>query len=306
MLTERQELILKLIVDEYVKTAEPVGSKSLTQFLDVSPATIRNEMSDLEELGYLEKTHTSSGRIPSEKGYRYYIEQIAKDLENDTDGFFEFEKIFEKHDIQREEIIKQAIDLLSQVTNCTAIALGPNAFNSRVKKVQMIPLKDKQALILVITNLGYVESKQITLAEEMDITELIKVIDLLNEMLVDTPISKVSEKLHYEIQRSQIKELLKYRDTIVDSFIEAFAKFAQTRYYLTGQANMLYQPEFNNVGKLREFIQTIENNEIFKVVDASVDGVSVKIGTENQVTAMQECTVISSTYEAGEDRKSVV
>lgn len=306
MLTERQEQILILIVEEYVKTAEPVGSKSLTHFLDVSPATIRNEMSDLEQLGYLEKTHTSSGRIPSEKGYRYYIEELGKELENDTEGYFEFEKIFEKHDVQREEIIKQAIDLLSQVTNCTAIALGPNAYNSRVKKVQLVPLRDTQALILVITNLGYVENKQITLSEDMDIQELIKVIDLLNEMLVDTPISKVSEKLHYEIQHSQIKELLKYRDTIVDSFIEAFAKFAETRYYLTGQSNMLYQPEFNNIAKLRDFIQTIENNEIFKVVDSSVDGVSVKIGTENQVTAMQDCTVVSSSYEAGDGEKGTI
>jgi heat-inducible transcriptional repressor len=170
----------------------------------------------------------------------------------------------------------------------------------------LVPLRDTQALILVITNLGYVENKQITLSEDMDIQELIKVIDLLNEMLVDTPISKVSEKLHYEIQHSQIKELLKYRDTIVDSFIEAFAKFAETRYYLTGQSNMLYQPEFNNIAKLRDFIQTIENNEIFKVVDSSVDGVSVKIGTENQVTAMQDCTVVSSSYEAGDGEKGTI
>jgi heat-inducible transcriptional repressor len=306
VLTKRQETILKLIVEEYVKTAEPVGSKSLTTFLDFSPATIRNEMSDLEQLGYLEKTHTSSGRIPSEKGYRHYIEQIGKDLENDTEGYFEFEKIFAKRDIQREEIIKQAIDLLSQVTNCTAIALGPNAYNSRVKKVQMIPLKETQALILVITNFGYVENKQITLSEDMDVEEMIKVIDLLNEMLVDTPISKVSEKLHYEIQHSQIKELLKYRDTIVDSFIEAFAKFAETRYYLTGHSNMLYQPEYNSISKLREFIQTIENNEIFKVIDTSVDGVSVKIGTENKVTAMQDCTVVSSTYDTGDGEKGTI
>ncbi|MBN2503924.1 MAG: heat-inducible transcription repressor HrcA [Bacilli bacterium] len=306
MLTERQELILKLIVDEYVKTAEPVGSRSLSNIMDVSSATIRNEMSDLEELGYLEKTHTSSGRIPSEKGYRYYIETILKNIDEETNGYFEFEKIFEQKDLERDEVIKEAINLLSQATNCTAISLGPNAYHSRVKKVQLIPLRETQALILVITNFGYVESKQITISEEMEMAELVKVIELLNEMLMDTPISKVSEKLHYEIQHSRIKELMKYRETIVDSFIDAFSKFAQTRYYLTGQSNMLYQPEFNDIHKLREFIHTIENNEIFKIVETSSDGVSVKIGTENQVTSMHDCTVVSSSYEMGDGERGTI
>jgi heat-inducible transcriptional repressor len=306
MLNERQETVLKLIVEEYVRTAEPVGSRSLSKFMEVSPATIRNEMSDLEEMGYLEKTHTSSGRIPSEKGYRYYIETIIKNATEDNETFDEFEDLFEKKDLAREDLIKEAIDLLSQATNCTAIALGPNAFNSRVKKVQMVPLTTSSALIMVITNLGHVESKQIKIPEEMEMNELVKIIDLLNELLYDTPISKVSEKLHYEIQQHRIKELMKYRETIVESFIEAFSKFAQTRYYLTGQSNMLYQPEFNDIQKLREFINTIENNEIFKLVETNADGVSVKIGTENMVTSMQDCTVVSANYETDDGEKGTI
>ncbi|MDT8337379.1 MAG: heat-inducible transcriptional repressor HrcA [Candidatus Izemoplasmatales bacterium] len=305
-MTKRQEIILKLIVDEYVKAAEPIGSKTLSEILNVSSATIRNEMGVLEDLGYIEKTHTSSGRIPSEKGYRYYIETIIKNLDEETAGFFEFEEVFSNKDNERDEIIKEAIDLLSQATNCTAISLGPNAYHSKVKKVQLVPITSHQAIILVITNFGYVESKQITIHEEIDTEELIKVIDLLNEMLVDTPISKVSEKLHYEIQHSHIKELLKYRETIVDSFIEAFSKFAQTKYYLTGQSNMLYQPEFNDIQKLREFISTIENNEIFKIIEVDTEGISVKIGTENQVTSMQDCTVISSSYDTVDGEKGTI
>lgn len=305
-MTKRQEMILKLIVDEYVKAAEPIGSKTLSEILNVSSATIRNEMGVLEDLGYIEKTHTSSGRVPSEKGYRYYIETIVKNLDEETDGFFEFEELFNNKETERDVLIKEAIDLLSQATNCTAISLGPNAYHSKVKKVQLVPISSHQALILVITNFGHVESKQITLQEDIDTEELMKVIDLINEMLVDTPISKVSEKLHYEIQHSHIKELLKYRDTIVDSFIEAFSKFAQTKYYLTGQSNMLYQPEFNDIQKLREFITTIENNEIFKIVEADSEGISVKIGTENKVTSMQDCTVISSSYDTVDGEKGTI
>ncbi|MGD9964188.1 MAG: heat-inducible transcriptional repressor HrcA [Candidatus Izemoplasmatales bacterium] len=305
-MTKRQEIILKMVVDEYVKSAEPIGSKTLAELLNVSSATVRNEMGVLEDLGYIEKTHTSSGRIPSEKGYRYYIETIVKNLEEETDGYFEFEKLFSNKDFERDELIKEAIDLLSQATNCTAISLGPNAYHSKVKKVQLVPISSHQALILVITNFGHVESKQITVDEDIDLEELIKVIDLLNEMLVNTPISKVSEKLHYEIQHSHIKELLKYRETIVDSFIEAFSKFAQAKYYLTGQSNMLYQPEFNDIQKLREFISTIENHEIFKIIDADTEGISVKIGTENRVTSMQDCTVISSSYDTVDGEKGTI
>ena len=304
-LTGRQENILKLIVDEYVKSAEPIGSKTLAENLNVSSATIRNEMSILEDLGYIEKTHTSSGRIPSEKGYRYYIENIVRNLDEETNGFFEFDQIFDK-DIARDDIIKEAVNLLSEATNCTAISLGPNAYNSRIKKIQLVPITIHQALILVITNFGYVESKRIAVSEEMDTEELMKVIDLLNEMLIDTPISKVSEKLHYEIQHSHIKELLKYRETIVDSFIQAFSKFAQSRYYLTGSSNMLYQPEFNDIKKLREFITTIDNNEIFKIVDQDSEGISVKIGSENKITSMNDCTVISSSYDTLEGEKGTI
>lgn len=305
-MTERQERILKLIVDEYVKSAEPVGSKVLSKILNVSSATVRNEMSVLEELGFIEKTHTSSGRVPSEKGYRHYIETVAKTIETDTGGFFEFDQIFANKEAERDMIIKEAINLLSEATNCTAISLGPNAYNSRVKKVQLVQLSQSHGLILVITNYGYVESKEINIDEGMDVEDLTKVIDLLNELLTDTLISDVSEKLHYEIEHNKIKELLKYRETIIDSFIEAFSRFAQSRYYLTGQANMLYQPEFNDINKLREFMSTIENKEIFRIVDTEEDGISVRIGTENKITSLDDITVISSTYDTIDGEKGTV
>lgn len=305
-MTERQEMILKLIVDEYVKSAEPIGSKTLAKVLNISSATIRNEMGVLELEGYIEKTHTSSGRVPSEKGYRHYIETVAKSVEEDSNGYFEFEEIFSNKEAERDFIIKEAINLLSEATNCTAISLGPNAYHSKVKKVQLVQLSLTHGLILVITNFGHVESKNINFDDNVDIDELMKVIDLLNEMLRDTLISKVSEKLHYEIEHSQIKELLKYRETIVDSFIEAFSKFAQSRYYLTGQSNMLYQPEFNDIDKLREFISAIENKEIFKIVDSRKEGISVKIGTENQITSLNDITVISSTYDTIDGEKGTV
>ena len=119
MLTKRQELILKLTVEEYVKSAEPVGSRTLSNLLDFSSATIRNEMAELEELGYLEKTHTSSGRVPSDLGYHYYIEKILGDKNSYADSFTVIDELFSNKDIKRDEAIKQAMNLLSQMTNYT-------------------------------------------------------------------------------------------------------------------------------------------------------------------------------------------
>ncbi|MBU1020615.1 MAG: heat-inducible transcription repressor HrcA, partial [Firmicutes bacterium] len=155
MLTVRQELILKLIVEEYIKTAEPVGSRSLSKYLDFSPATIRNEMADLEELEYLEKTHSSSGRIPSDLGYHYYIETILADKDGYSASFNTIDELFNNKDLAREEAIKQAMTLLSQITNYTTIALGPTAYGSRIKKIELVPLYENVCLLIIITNLGH-------------------------------------------------------------------------------------------------------------------------------------------------------
>jgi heat-inducible transcriptional repressor len=300
MLTSRQELVLKLIVEEYIKTAEPVGSRTLSKLVDFSSATIRNEMADLEDLGYLEKTHTSSGRVPSDKGYHYYIEKLIDD--NDHRQAFDFiDEIFGRTDVKRDEAITQAMNLLSQLTNYTTIALGPSAYGSRVKKIELVSLYENVCILLVITNMGHVESKQIHIPENTDIDEMKRVIEIFNDILYDCPISQVSEKLHYDINKDKVKEIMTYNKTIIDTFLEAFTKFTQSKYYLSGKNKMLYQPEFSNVEKVRELLQFFEQNDIFRLVENTQEqGLTVKIGKENAVSAMQDCTVITVPYELNE------
>jgi len=307
MLTERQELILKLIVEEYIETAEPVGSKSLSGKLDFSSATIRNEMVNLEESEYLEKTHTSSGRVPSDKGYHYYIEKLLIDGQNNTSSFEVIDELFQDTNVKRDEAIKQAMNLLSTLTNYTTIALGPNAYGSRVKKIELVPLYENVCILLVITNMGHVESKQITIPENTEMEEMKRVIEIFNEILYDCPIGNVSEKLHYEINTQKIKEILIYNKSIIETFLEAFTKFTASKYYLTGQNNMLYQPEFSNVEKVRELLQFFDNNDIFKLVEnTQQQGLTVKIGKENSMSAMQDCTVITVPYELSEDQSGTI
>lgn len=307
MLTDRQKQVLKLIVEEFVKTAEPVGSRTLSKLLDFSPATIRNDMADLEELDFLEKTHSSSGRVPSEKGYHYYVEELLRDDEDFELDLTLIDDLFNNEDLAREEAIKQAMNLLSQLTNYTTIALGPNARNSRVKKIELVPIYEQSCVLLVITNLGHVESKQITLPKNTSTEELTRIIEIFNEILYDVPIGQVSEKIHYEINHKHIKDLLAYNQKIIEAFLDAFTRFTQSKYYLSGQSNMLYQPEFSDVERVRELMNFFEKNDILKLIEHSDQkGLTVRIGRENQITAMNNCSVVMVPYEVREGEKGTI
>lgn len=307
MLTTRQEMVLKLIVEEYIKTAEPVGSRTLSKLLEFSPATIRNEMADLEDLEYLEKTHTSSGRVPSDKGYHYYIEKLLNDHHSYKESFKVIDEIFSQSEIKRDEAIRQAMNLLSQITNYTTVALGPSAYGAKVKKIELIPLYDDVCMLIVVTNRGHVESKQVTIPDNSDMEEMKRVIEIFNEILYDCPISQVSEKLHYEINTERIKEIMIYNKTIIETFLDAFTKFTQSKYYLSGQNNMLYQPEFSNVERVRELLSFFEKNDIFKLVEnTQQQGLTVRIGKENAVSAMRDCTVITVPYELNDKETGTI
>ncbi len=298
MLTNRQKSVLKLIVEEFVRTAEPVGSRSLSKALGFSPATIRNDMADLEEAGYLEKTHSSSGRVPSEKGYHYYVDTLMKEgFDTDVDLTL-IDDLFERK-MSHEETIERAIELLSQLTNYTSIALGSSGENARVRKIELVPLYGDTSIILVVTNLGHVESKNIQLPRGTDMEELKRIIQILNDILYDVPIPKVAEKLRYDVDHERIKDILTYNQQIIDAFLEAFTRFTQSKFYLSGQSNILYQPEFKDPDRVRELMSFFEKNEILKLVEhGDRNGLTVRIGRENRISAMKDCSVVMVPYEA--------
>lgn len=309
MITSRQKEILKLIVEEFTRTCEPVGSKSICDKLNCSSATVRNEMVILEENGFIEKTHTSSGRVPSSSGYRFYIEEI---LEKDKHSLVpntikEIDKLFEDASLEREEAIRQAINLLSDMTNCTSIALGPDASKQKIKKVELIHLTDRKSLLIVVTDRGYVENKEITLDANINKDELKKVIDILNDLLYDTYLSEVSEKLTEALNEQNIKEFMDYRDLIVDNFINAFMKFAKDRYYVGGKTNLLAQPEFMyDMIRVKNVLEALENEEIFKVIQSDSTGLSVRIGQETKITGVDDLAVITVPYDTDtEDKGSI-
>lgn len=307
MLSERQTKILITIIEEFVKTAEPIGSRTLSKMehLPFSPATIRNEMADLEELGYLEKTHSSSGRVPSEKGYRFYVDYLQK-----SQGYSELElepinEIFSRKNIEREEAIKEAVKILSEITNYTSIVLGPDAKQSRVKKFEFIPLSEKNAVLVLITDKGHVESKNLLIQDGINIKEVEKVIHLMNETLVNCLVSEIPEKLNYEI-RPYFKQFMSYYEKLIDSILEAFTNLVHDKYYLSGRQNIFNQPEFQDIDKLQKLMLALEDKQMLKIIKANEKGLQVRIGHENHIDAMQNCTVITVPYQISQDEYGTI
>lgn len=303
MLSKRQSLVLKAIVEEYVKTNEPVGSKTvceLPEFKDrVSSATIRNDMMQLEELGLLNKTHTSSGRIPSEEGYRIYVEMLLKDNEEDVDdhSYPLIDEIFNRNSTSREQAIKESLNLVSELTNYMGMALGKSSYNARIKKLQFVSLSSRYGVIIMVTDHGYVESKKIIIPDNINQKDIDRVINLLNEYLYNCPISNIDQVLRYRLSVSDIRANLDYYEELMSVFVRTFTDMAQDKYFLSGQSNILNHPEFQDVNKIHDLMEAIQNEELLQVINVNEHGITVKIGHENEIKAMKDCTVITVPYE---------
>lgn len=304
MISKRQKMILKAIVEEYVQTAEPVGSKILTmrpEFkLDVSPATIRNDMALLEELGLIIKTHSSSGRVPSDEGYRLYVREILAKQDDKQQAFPMIDEIIERDLISREQAIKESMALVTELTNYASIVMGSASYNARIKKLQFISLAGRYAVILMITDRGYVESKKIIVPENISIRDIEKVIDFLNEILEDCPITEIDEVVREKLSSESLNTYVEFYDELISAFVRTFTAMAKDKYFLSGQGKILSQPEFQDISKVKELLMAIEKKEIFKEVRIGETGITVRIGSENQIKAMQDCTVITVPYEVSE------
>ena len=295
MLTERQNNILKLIIEEYSKVPVPVGSKSICDELNCSPATVRSEMAKLEEEGYLEKTHVSSGRIPSEKGYKYYVNNLMKPKEMTGEDMLNLQAIFQNKSLVLSDAIEKSLEIISEITNYTAIVLG-NKSESRLKKVEVIPLSNDNLLAIVITDNGHVENKKIDL-ENTNLDEISKIVELINKLIVGTPIDEISEKLEFEI-KPIIGQYVRNHEMIYNAFYNAFSDLKDSNdMTMKGKNNLIELEEFsNNAQKIKSLINKFENKDIISSIKEEDGGINVYIGTENNID--EDLTVIKTKYNA--------
>lgn len=300
MLTSRQITIFKAIVDAFVETAEPVGSKYLLERyqLPYSSATIRNEMAALEEYGYLEKTHTSSGRVPSVAGYRYYVETMSDFKIEDTIKY-QMQTIFSERGRTLNEVVQESCEMLSQLTHLTSIALGPDARNESLQNITIVPISNERVSVIIVTDMGHVENKTFILDGTYSYEDLISCVGVMNDMLIGTPINQVIIRLERDV-KPIISARIQEHEVLFRAFLEAFVKFANKDVYFSGKENMLYQPEFNDVNKLRRLVSAFENSQMWQSIGLSEEeGITVKIGQPLPITELEDVSVISGTFKTG-------
>lgn len=298
MLSERQRMILNAIVDDYIRSAEPVGSRSISKRGDVafSPATIRNEMSDLEELGFLEQPHTSAGRIPSHKGYRYYVDHLVNYETLSTHELNAMKVFFADKLHEMEQVFQHSAAILSHLTNYTSIILGPEVFSTTLKKMQIIPLDERSGVAIFVTNTGHVENKLVEIPEGMSISEIEKAVNLLNTKLVNVPLYQLKSKLYSKVGE-ELNKYVDHYEEMVSLLQSALDHENHDRVYMSGATNMLMQPEFKDVDKVKLILDTLgETPAIMQMLASSSEGIQVKIGSENSLEAINNCSLITASY----------
>lgn len=294
---ERKNNLLKVIVETYIKTVKPVGSKALCDLFGCSSATIRNEMAILEEMGYLEKNHISSGRVPSEAGYRYYVKNLMEPEKLTGSEMLQLQKIFANTDILLSDAINKCMDIISDITNYTSVVLGKSGVDNNLLQINIIDLGNNQVVAVVCTDKGNVENKTFNLPDTINVKEVIKTSEIINKMLVGTPINDVGKRLELEV-KPVIKNQIKQYETVYNIFYDAFNDFVNnnSNIHVTGKTKIFEQPEYNDINELKRLANKLEdNNLITKVEEVSdEDNIKVYIGDENEFDS--NCTIIRKKY----------
>lgn len=295
MLNERRNNVLKIIVEEYIKTARPVGSDYVCRKIKCSSATARNEMLYLEETGYLEKTHTSSGRIPSENGYRYYVDNLMKPKDMTGEDMLKLQTIFRNNTLVISDAIKKSIEIISEITNYTTIVLGGTAKENKLKKVETVPLDGNKILTMLITDKGYVEYKNMILPDNISTLEVKQTVDLINKLLIGTPISDISSKLEFEV-KPIIPKYVKQHEVLYDAFYTAFTEFKDkaSDIHFSGKNNFLKQPEFSNIERVKDMLNKFDDVSNISKMDEEDNGINIYIGEENELD--KDVSIIKTKY----------
>ncbi len=303
---ERQRNILKEIVEGYIKEARPIGSKHLCDKFNCSSATIRNEMAALEKLGLLEKNHISSGRIPSEAGYKYYVENLMEPKELTGEDMLKLQTIFSNKNLVVSDAIEKCLEIISDITNYTSIALGKASVENVLRQISIIPLDEEHIVALVCTDKGIVKNKQFTISENINLAEVIKTSEIINKMLIGTPIAEIAERLEFEI-KPIISQQIKQYETIYDIFYNAFNDFVTSKenFHVVGKAKMLEQPEYNDSTEIKKLVAKLEDEEAIRKIEKTDDSknISIYIGKETEFD--DNVTIIKTNYSLGGEKGTI-
>ena len=310
-LDERKQKILKAIIQTYLATGEPVGSRTISKYTDLnlSSATIRNEMSDLEDMGYILQPHTSAGRIPSDKGYRLYVDAMMKEKEQEVAEIKEL--MIQKTD-RMEKVLKQVVKVLASNTKYATMITGPSYHRTKVKFIQLSKVRKDQLLAVIVTEGNMVKNQMIDLDEEMDDETVLKLNLLLNTQLNGLTIEEISLGTI-----AKLKEQAGIHSDVVskvlDTIAETISDEEEMPVFTSGATNILKYPELTDSQMASELISAFEEKQqLVEMLHETASGgeentgIQVYIGSESPVQSMKDCSVVTATYELGDGMKGTI
>ncbi|MDD2619310.1 MAG: heat-inducible transcriptional repressor HrcA [Syntrophomonadaceae bacterium] len=300
-LDERKRKILESIIKDYVETAEPVGSRAVVKKHDlkVSAATVRNEMADLEEMGYLEQPHTSAGRIPSQMGFRYYVDCLMEKENLDEQEFESLQNVLRENLQERDNLIEDIAHFLSQVTNYASFVILPTVKFNEFKNLQIIPVEKGKALLLVVTDMGMIMHRKIGIPESMEVEELQAVARAFTQIFGSKKLDKIRRG---DLQ--QIRDALKQRRNVIDNALEAIDNLLKNskneKVMISGTLNILNEPEFKDLDKLKRILTVLDEDGPLKNIIPELvgDNVDIRIGRENQNEDINEMSLVFAGYKS--------
>ncbi|NLK93967.1 MAG: heat-inducible transcriptional repressor HrcA [Clostridiales bacterium] len=298
---KRKILILEAIINDYINSGEPVGSRTIAKKYDlgVGSATIRNEMSDLEDMGYLEQPHTSSGRIPSSKGYRLYVDNLMKQSKLSKEEELQIkEYIINSAMGEVDKIVKQASSLLSQLTNLTCVVQTPSVNKSYIKSIQILKIDELNLVSVIVTDNGVIKNHRIRVVKMPTLKELQTINLLINNRLVGLTI----EQINLEVINNLKRDFGSYDDlfnAIVPALYETLKEENKSEIFMEGTTNIFNYPEYNEINNAKEILNLLYNKDCLIELIAPEGDITIKIGDEIYIPEAQNCSVISAEYSLG-------
>ncbi|WP_110953324.1 heat-inducible transcriptional repressor HrcA [Anaerosinus massiliensis] len=299
MLDERKQKILQAIINDYISTAEPIGSRTIARKYDlgVSSATIRNEMADLELLGYIEQLHTSSGRIPSAKGYRFYVDDLLSPeamSENEINLISNWYNVKVK---RIEEVFQETARIISRMTKNISLVLAPQLAQATFRYLQFLPFGKHSAIVVVMTDAGFIENKVIAMPNGTTVQDLQCIASVVNKHLAGQALESIKPSVLRKIKADVLADS-KLFDATIEAISQALTVDKKERVYLGGTTQLLNQPEFRDVEKVKNILLMLEEEQLLcDLLHAhDGDGIVVTIGQENKYSGIQDCSMVSATY----------
>ena len=293
LLEERKKRVLQAIVEEYIKTAEPVSSGAIMNLegLEYSSATIRNEMAELEKMGYIEKTHTSSGRVPSAKGYRYYVDELLEDNKITVDEIDYISKKLETKVNELEEITQIASSTISEIT------IGPNTDEQKIENIKFVLLSPRMMMAVILTDNGLVKETIIKFDEDISEKQVGTLSYMFNNKLKGEPISKIDRPLE-----KYLVDEMKYSVNLIKPIIEQMKKVVEEeKVHLEGAKQLFELPEFNSLEVAKNFVNILDEKELMAdMLNTGITkGINVYIGEENEKDELKDFSIVTFKHRIG-------